>query len=156
MAQTDATRSGHHRPTERHSRPTARGGPTATPLARLGPGAQPSRRLEAVPQAVLHPAENLTAEEHLKLTNLLAGPVGGELRVARMFLEEWFAIWHDDLGHRRTAAEAELHYQIWHNDAEAAKITPLRRQQQHLDIDHFRRLSAFLHDSAWESTNNAA
>jgi hypothetical protein len=104
----------------------------------------------------LHRAENLTAEEHLKLTNLLDGPVGSELGVARTFLEEWFAIWDDDLGHRRTAAEAELHYQIWRNDAEAARITPLRRQQQHLDIDHFRRLSAFLHDATWEPTNNAA
>src|SRR5215470_13411428 len=84
------------------------------------------------------------------------GPVGTELRVARTFLEEWFAIWNDDLGHRRTAAEAEVHYHIWRNDAEAAKITPLRRQQQHLDIDHFRRLSAFLHDPTWEPTNNAA
>src|SRR5215470_6536659 len=27
----------------------------------------------------------------------------------------------------------------------AAKLAPLRRQQQHLDMDHFRRLSAFLH-----------
>jgi len=31
-------------------------------------------------------------------------------------------------------------------DAQAAQLTPLRRQQQHLDMDHFRRLSAFLHN----------
>jgi hypothetical protein len=84
------------------------------------------------------------------------GRSGPNFAWARTFLEEWFAIWDDDLGHRRTAAEAELHYQIWCNDAEAAKLTPLRRQQQHLDIDHFRRLSAFLHDPTWEPTNNAA
>jgi hypothetical protein len=103
----------------------------------------------------LHRAKNLTADEHLKLTNLLAGPVATELHVARTFLEERFAIWNDDLGHRRTAAEAEIYYQIWRNDAEAARITPLGRQE-HLDIDHFRRLSAFLHDPTLEPTNNAA
>jgi hypothetical protein len=47
--------------------------------------------------------------------------------VARTFLEEWFGIWEDDLGQRRTPAEAELRYQIWRTDAEAAKLTPLRR-----------------------------
>jgi len=76
--------------------------------------------------------------------------------VARTFLEEWFAIWEDDLGQRRTPSEAERCYQIWRTDAEAAKVAPLHRQQQHLDMDHFRRLSAFLHNPTWEPTNNAA
>ena len=74
----------------------------------------------------------------------------------RTFLEEWFAIWEDDLRKRRTPDEAERRYKIWQNDAEAARLTPLRRQQQHLDMDHFRRLSAFLHDARWEATDNAA
>ena len=76
--------------------------------------------------------------------------------MARTFLEHWFAIWEDDLGNRRTPQEAERRYQIWHTDAEAAKLAPLRRQQQHLDADHFVRLSAFLRNPAWEPTNNAA
>jgi len=85
-----------------------------------------------------------------------AGPVGGELRVARAFLEEWFAIWDDDLRKRLTPDEAARRYQIWQANAAAAKLAPLRRQQQHLDMDHFRRLSAFLLDPKWECTNNAA
>jgi len=85
----------------------------------------------------LHRAENLTPDEQQKLAGLLAGPVGGELRVARTFLEHWFAIWADDLGNRRTPQEAERRYEIWHTNAETAKIGPLRRQQQHLDGDHF-------------------
>jgi hypothetical protein len=104
----------------------------------------------------LHRAENLTPEEQQKLAGLLAGPTGSELRVARTFLEHWFAIWEDDLGDRRTPQEAELRYEIWQTNAQAAQLTPLRRQQQHLDLDHFRRLSAFLHNPAWEPTNNAA
>jgi hypothetical protein len=76
--------------------------------------------------------------------------------VARAFLEAWFAIWRDDLGRRRTPDEAERRYQCWQTDPEAAKLAPLRRQLQHLDADHFARLSAFLRNQAWESTNNAA
>jgi len=104
----------------------------------------------------VHRAENLTAEERHKLSDLLAGPVGGELRVARTFLEQWFAIWDDDLGNRQTPQEAKRRYEIWQADAEATRVAPLRRQQQHLDMDHFRRLSSFLHDPTWEPTNNAA
>jgi hypothetical protein len=103
----------------------------------------------------LHQTENLTVEERQTLTALLAGPVGSALRVARTFLEAWFAIWRDDIG-RRPRDEAEQRYHAWQADAEAATLAPLRRQQQHLDADHFARLSAFLRNPAWESTNNAA
>jgi hypothetical protein len=104
----------------------------------------------------LHQPENLTTDERQKLTDLLTGPVGGELRVARTFLEEWFAIWQDDFGRKRTREQAERRYEIWRTDAEAANVAPLRRQQQHLDRDHFIRLSAFLKNPTWEPTNNAA
>jgi hypothetical protein len=104
----------------------------------------------------LHQSENLTTEERQKLTALLTGPVGGELRVARTFLEEWFAIWQDDFGRRPSREQAERRYEIWRTDAEAANVAPLRRQQQHLDRNHFIRLSAFLQNPAWEPTNNAA
>src|SRR5262249_44306770 len=104
----------------------------------------------------LHRAENLTAEERHKLSDLLAGPVGSELRVARTFLEEWFAIWEDDLGNRQTPQQAKRRYEVWQTDGEATKVAPLRRQKRHLDMQHFHRLSAFLHDPTWEPTNNAA
>ncbi len=105
---------------------------------------------------LLHQPRHLTAEEQQTLAELLAGPVGAALQVARTFLEAWFAIWQDDNGQRRSAADAEPRYQAWHDDAAAAKVAPLRRQQQHLDADHFTRLSAFLHNPEWEATNNAA
>jgi hypothetical protein len=74
----------------------------------------------------------------------------------RTFLEAWFAIWHDNDGQRRTFPDAEPRYQVWHDDAAASTLAPLRPQHQHFDADHFARLSAFLHNPAWESTNNAA
>jgi hypothetical protein len=40
----------------------------------------------------LHRSENLTLDEQATLADLLASPVGDELRVARGFLEAWFAI----------------------------------------------------------------
>ena len=75
----------------------------------------------------LHQPENLTVEERQTLNDLLAGPVGSELRVARTFLEEWFAIWQDAAGQRRTLEQAERHYEIWRTEAEAAKLAPLRQ-----------------------------
>jgi hypothetical protein len=104
----------------------------------------------------LHRPERLTPEERQTLADLLASPVGGLLRVARTFLERWFAIWRDDAGHRRPPAEAEQRYRAWHDDAEAATLALLRKQQQHLDAEHFARLSKFLHNPMWEATNNAA
>jgi hypothetical protein len=104
----------------------------------------------------LHQTENLTAEELETLAELLASPVGSELRIARTFMEAWFTIWKDDLGRRRTPDEAQQRYSIWQTDAQAATLAPLRRQQDHLDGDHFTRLSAFLRDPTWEPTNNAA
>jgi hypothetical protein len=58
-----------------------------------------------------------------------------------------------------TQYEAELdqlatYSEIW--AAEASTLAPLRRQQQHLDVDHFVRLSAFLQNPVWKRTNNAA
>jgi hypothetical protein len=104
----------------------------------------------------LHRTENLTDDEQQTLDELLTGPVGDQLRVARTFLEEWFAIWDDGLGTRRTPHEAEQRFEVWRTDAQAAQMSPLRRQQRHLDMEHFRRLSAYLHDPTWEPTNNAA
>jgi hypothetical protein len=104
----------------------------------------------------LHQTENLTAEELRTLAELLDSPVGSELRIARTFMEAWFAIWKDDLGRRRTPDDAQQRYSIWQTDAQAATLAPLRTQQHHLDGDHFTRPSAFLRDPTWEPTNNAA
>jgi Transposase len=84
----------------------------------------------------LHRPEHLTGDETQTLADLLAGPVGATLRVARTFLEAWFAIWQDDDGQRRGPSDAEPRYQAWHDDTAAATLAPLRSQQQHLDADH--------------------
>jgi len=76
--------------------------------------------------------------------------------MARTFLETWFGIWKDDSGQRCTPTDAEQRYHAWQAGTEAATLAPLRRQLQHLDTDHFVRLSAFLREPTWESTNNAA
>jgi hypothetical protein len=96
---------------------------TAGPLPSLEPPPSPWRDWDQVRRVredlrlhrtlFLHQAENLTREEHQTLTELLAGPVGSELRVARTFLERWFAIWKDDSGQRRTPADAEQRYRSW-------------------------------------------
>ena len=62
----------------------------------------------------------------------------------------------DEHGQRRSPAEAEQRYRAWQQDATAAEFAPLRKQQQHLDTEHFAHLSKFLYDPTWEATNNAA
>jgi hypothetical protein len=104
----------------------------------------------------LHQHENLTIDERTLLTELLETPVGADLRVARGFLELWFAIWKDDADHCRSPADAEHRYQVWQMDEHAASFPPLRRQQRHLDTNHFEKLSAFLQNPTGESTNSAA
>jgi hypothetical protein len=76
--------------------------------------------------------------------------------VARTILERWLGSWKDDTGERGTPADAGLRCHTWQADTEAAKLAPLCRQMQHLDADHFTRLSTFLRDPTWEPTNNAA
>jgi hypothetical protein len=100
--------------------------------------------------------EHLNDEERQMLANLLASPVGDTLRVARGFMEAWFAIWQDEQGQRRSPADAEQRYRAWQKDVAAAEFAPLRKQQQHLDAEHFAHLSKFLYGPTWEATNNAA
>jgi hypothetical protein len=62
----------------------------------------------------LHQTKDLTTDEQHTLAELLACTVGHALRVARTFLETWFAIWQNDLGQRRTPDEAERRSRVAH------------------------------------------
>lgn len=102
-----------------------------------------------------HPT-HLTPEEQATLADLLSSPVGERLRVARRFLEEWFALFHDERGQRRSPVEAEDRYLRWRTNSAAADVAPLRKVQRAVDPERFARLSAFLRHPRWEATNNAA
>jgi transposase-like protein len=99
---------------------------------------------------------HVTRDEQARIERLLAGPVGDQLGVARAFLLDWYAIWWDEQGQRRTYDAAGARYRRWHEDARYREVLPLARVQRQLDPTHFDRLSPFLREPTWEATNNGA
>ena len=99
---------------------------------------------------------HLPAEEQARLDALLASPVGTPLRTARDFLADWYAIWRDADGQRRSLADAQVRWQEWREHGAYQAVAPLRRVQQNVDETRFARLSQFLRQPTWEATNNGA
>jgi hypothetical protein len=100
--------------------------------------------------------DHLDAGEEARLQALLEGPIGTELRVARDFLTDWYAVWRDETGKRRDVAGANERYETWQANPECRRLPALRRIQQSIDGARFERLSQFLRDPSWEATNNGA
>jgi hypothetical protein len=100
--------------------------------------------------------EHLDEEEQRHLVALLDSPVGPELQVGRDFLVDWYRIWGEEIGQRRTLAEAEARYQTWQTNASYAAVPVLYRLQQRFTPAKFAQMSQFLRQSAWKATNNGA
>jgi hypothetical protein len=115
-----------------------------------------TRSLAVARFLLVHRPEHLTATERLQVQQLLQSPVGGALRVARAFLEEWFLLWRDEAGRKRSPAEAQARYDRWRADPGYRAVAPLRRVQDRLDAARFAQLSHFLRRPEWEATSNGA
>jgi len=100
--------------------------------------------------------EHLDEEEQGHLVALLDSPVGPELQVGRDFLVDWYRIWGEETGQRRTLAEAEARYQTWQTNASYGAVPVLHRLQQRVTPAKFAQMSQFLRQSGWEATNNGA
>jgi len=100
--------------------------------------------------------EHLTQAERDKLDALLHHPAAEKLGVARCFVTEWYEVFRDEQGGRRSPEEALARYQAWEAKAEYQALTPLRRVQAKIDRARFQRLSCFLQHPHWEATNNGA
>lgn len=57
--------------------------------------------------------EHLDADEEGRIDDLVASPNGADLRVAREFLIDWYAIRRDETGERRSAWGAQARYETW-------------------------------------------
>jgi Homeodomain-like domain/Transposase len=100
--------------------------------------------------------ERLTVEQQAQVAALVASPAGGDLAVARRFLEEWRQLWRDADGQRRSAAEAQRRYHAWRTRPEYYALAPLRRVLARMTAERFAQLGAFLRHPIWEATNNGA
>jgi hypothetical protein len=105
---------------------------------------------------VLRHPSHLTDEDRTHLADLLNGLPGETLRVARHFLEDWYAIPRDDGGHRRFFEDALARWRTWHENPEYRHMARLRRLLERMDEERAAKDLAFLHNPAWEATNNGA
>jgi len=100
--------------------------------------------------------EHLTREQRNKLDVMLQHPAAEKLSVARRFVIEWYEVFRDEKGNRRSPEEALARYQAWEAKAEYQALLPLRRVQVRIDGARFKQLSCFLQHPHWEATNNGA
>jgi hypothetical protein len=105
---------------------------------------------------MLRRPENLDPEEQEQLTDLLNSPVGSELETARSFLEDWYRLWRDENGCRRSLEDAKARYDAWRSSQAYRSVPKLQRVQKRMTVSKFERLSQFLRHPEWQATNNGA
>jgi transposase len=105
---------------------------------------------------LLQRPEHLNEEDQAKVAALLSSPIGTELQVGRSFLVDWYRIWRDETGQRRTLAEAQARYEAWQTDRTYKAVSALQQVQQRITAAKFNQLSQFLRQPNWEATNNGA
>jgi len=105
---------------------------------------------------LLRRPDHLSVRQRAQVEALLAIPVGPTLTVARAFLTDWYTLFRDERGQKRSVDEAQARYDLWRQDERYEEVAPLRRAQAQITPDRFAHLSQFLRDPAWEATNNGA
>ena len=105
---------------------------------------------------MLRRPDHLSEEHRHNLQYLLESPVGEQVGLMREFLENWYALFHDEQRNRRSSEEAKERYERLRKDGRYRALKPLARLQDRLGEQHFEKISAFVCSPQWESTNNAA
>ena len=100
--------------------------------------------------------DRLNAEEQAQIDELLASPVGNELRVIRSFVVEWFQLLCNEQGQRRTVEDARSSFAAWQTNPSYAANPQLQRVVEAMTSEKFAQISHFLGNPAWEATNNGA
>jgi transposase len=105
---------------------------------------------------LLRRPEHLNEQEQSQIEALLESPVGLELQLGRACLVDWYQIWKDEAGQRRTPVEAKAHYEAWRTNELYAAVPILHKVQGQVTPAKFEQLSQFLQQPEWEATNNGA
>jgi transposase len=100
--------------------------------------------------------DHLNAEEQAQIDELLASPVGHELRVIRNFVVGWFQLLYNEHGQRRTVDDARSSFIAWQTNPNYASNPQLQRVMEAMTAKKFAQLSHFLRNAGWEATNNGA
>lgn len=105
---------------------------------------------------MLRRPDHLGEEHRENLRYLLGSPVGEQVGLMREFLEEWYALFHDEHRDRHSPEEAKNRYERLRRDVRYRALKPLARLQARLTEEHFEKISSFLRSAEREATNNAA
>ena len=100
--------------------------------------------------------DHLNGEEQAQIDELLASPIGDELRVIRNFVVGWFQLLYNEHGQRRTVDDARSSFIAWQTNPSYASNPQLQRIVEAMTIEKFAQLSHFLCNPGWEATNNGA
>jgi hypothetical protein len=114
---------------------------------------------ETLPQErfrLMRRPDHLTAEDWRRLDPLFASPIGAALRDVRAFVTDWYDLWRNEDGHRRSPADAWERYRRWRGNPAYRAWPSLRRYLDRLDDGQFTCLSQFLQHPDWECTNDGA
>ncbi len=76
---------------------------------------------------LLRRPDHLSARQQAQVKALLARPVGPTLTVARAFLTDWYTLFKDERGRKRSVDEAQARYAAWRHDERDEEVAPLRR-----------------------------
>jgi transposase-like protein len=98
---------------------------------------------------------HLNAEEQAQVAAFLACPLP-QIRLAHSFLLDWYDLWKDAQGGRRSVEEAKVHYDAWRSNPAYLAEPACRRVLNQMTDAQFGRLSPFLRNPRWETTNNGA
>ena len=84
---------------------------------------------------LLRRPEHVNDDEQVQLNRLLEIPGGDNLRLARCFFEEGYAMTTDAAGNRRTPEEAWERWHVWRENADYRQLAPLRRVIERMHED---------------------
>jgi len=113
-------------------------------------------RLDEVRWTLTRRETELSEKEDAAIKLVLSSPLQESLLVAYTFMQEWYGIWKDEQGRRRTVDEARARFQKLRDHQGARSHAVLRRLQEKMTEVHFQRMSVFLRDPRYESTSNGA
>lgn len=105
---------------------------------------------------LLRRPEHLGQEDREIVEGLLGSPAGPQLHTARSFLVDWYRLWMDEHGQRRTLEVARLRYEAWRSDPAYREIPVLKQVLDRMTETKFEQMSQFLRNPKWEATNNGA
>jgi hypothetical protein len=100
--------------------------------------------------------DHLDAGDWDRLDPLFASPIGPALRDVRGFVTDWYALWRDEAGKRRSLDDARERYRRWRTQPAYRAWPSLRRYLDRVSEEQFTHLSQFLRHPAWECTNDGA